>query len=432
MSGMTCLHCEIAVERALRAVPGVHEAKAEFSANRVSIEHDGPLDEQAVATALLSEGYALGTPGTPSRRRYAEAGAAVILVLAVLLAARQFDWPKGISVSENMSLGFVFVIGLLASVSSCMAVTGGLLVALAAKYNETTIGLSPGRRLIPHLWFNAGRLVSYTGFGAVIGAAGSAFALSPSLSGALTITISTLMMIIGLQMLGLFPRFSRALPIVPKSLLHSIHDLRLRTSRTAALILGAATFFLPCGFTLALQLYVLGKGEAGLGAATMLVFALGTLPALLGLSILSSFTGGALQARFLTIAGAFVLVLGLMNMQYGFVQLDQSLPNVGLISSAAAPQETPARQVIDMTVSGFDYIPNRFVVKAGLPVEWRIDAREAEGCGRILISRSLGLRKLLSDTETTVITFTPQQAGEYAFNCSMGMMTPNSGFRVIN
>jgi len=75
-------------------------------------------------------------------------------------------------------------------------------------------------------------------------------------------------------------------------------------------------------------------------------------------------------------------------------------------------------------------MPNLFVVKAGVPVEWRIDAKEAEGCGRILISRSLGLQKFLSASETTVISFTPIQPGEYSFNCGMGMMTPNSAFRV--
>ena len=40
--------------------------------------------------------------------------------------------------------------------------------------------------------------------------------------------------------------------------------------------------------------------------------------------------------------------------------------------------------------------------------------------------------KFLSDSKTEVITFTPQRAGEIAFNCSMGMMTPNSGFTVTN
>ena len=50
----------------------------------------------------------------------------------------------------------------------------------------------------------------------------------------------------------------------------------------------------------------------------------------------------------------------------------------------------PARdgsQVATMTVDGLTYRPNRFTVKVGQPVEWHIDARLAEGCGRILVAR---------------------------------------------
>ena len=47
--------------------------------------------------------------------------------------------PRGFAVSEGMTLGLVFLIGLVASVSSCMAVTGGLLVATAAAYNDTRL-----------------------------------------------------------------------------------------------------------------------------------------------------------------------------------------------------------------------------------------------------------------------------------------------------
>ena len=51
----------------------------------------------------------------------------------------------------------------------------------------------------------------------------------------------------------------------------------------------------------------------------MLAFALGTLPALLSLSALSSFAKGAFQRHFLKFAGAAVIVLGVMNIQYGLV-----------------------------------------------------------------------------------------------------------------
>ena len=57
--------------------------------------------------------------------------------LVIALALQRFHLlPRGLSVSDQMSYGLVFIIGLVASVSSCLAVTGGLLVALAAKYNE--------------------------------------------------------------------------------------------------------------------------------------------------------------------------------------------------------------------------------------------------------------------------------------------------------
>lgn len=250
----------------------------------------------------------------------------------------------------------------------------------------------------------AGRIVSYAAFGALVGAIGSALTFSPRFSGLLTIAISVVMMFTGIQMLGLLPGLGRLPPILPRSVIHSIYDLTIRASRAAAFGLGAATFFLPCGFTLALQLYVLSKADPAIGALTMLIFALGTLPALLGLSLLSSFITGPLQARFLTIAGAFVLLLGVMNAQFGLVQLEQRLPEFGVATTAAGSHETQA-QLVEMMVVGYEYKPNRFVVKAGMPVEWRIDAREAEGCGRILVSRSLGLQKFLSANGTTVIIF---------------------------
>ncbi len=34
-----------------------------------------------------------------------------------------------------------------------------------------------------------------------------------------------------------------------------------------------------------------------------------------------------------------------------------------------------------MRIVGYEYVPNRFTVTQGVPVEWRIDASEAAGCG---------------------------------------------------
>jgi plastocyanin domain-containing protein len=89
------------------------------------------------------------------------------------------------------------------------------------------------------------------------------------------------------------------------------------------------------------------------------------------------------------------------------------------------------KQIVDMKIVGYSYQPSRFAVVQGVPVEWRIDARVASGCGHIIIVPRIGVRKFLSSDQPTVISFTPQAAGDIGFNCSMGMMTRGSKITVI-
>jgi sulfite exporter TauE/SafE len=372
------------------------------------------------------------------RPDYAEIGAAFIILAAVVFALGRLDLlPQRFTLSDQMGYGLVFAIGLVASISSCMAVTGGLLVAAAAKYNDASRNLTSFQRLQPHLYFNAGRIASYTLLGGVIGAIGSALTLSPAVNGVLSILASAVMILLGLQMLRLFPALTRLMPTMPKALSHRIHDFAERETKGGAFLLGAATFFLPCGFTQALQLYVLAKGSFAVGALTMLAFSVGTLPALFSLSALSSFATGAFQRRFVTFAGAAVIVLGVVNIQYGLVLASGDLgaspraDTTPAVQAMALSTSTGEKQIAVMRVTGFQYIPNRFTVTQGVPVEWRIDGGGAAGCGRVLYAPGFGIRKLLASEGTTTITFTPEKTGEFGFNCGMGMMTRGSKFTVV-
>jgi uncharacterized protein len=251
---------------------------------------------------------------------------------------------------------------------------------------------------------------------------------------------SVIMIVLGLQMLRLLP--SGLLPAIPKAAAHRIHDLATRDSKEAALALGAATFFLPCGFTQGLQLYVLAKGSFMTGALTMLAFALGTLPALLSLSAVSSFARGAFQKHFVRFAGAAVILLGFLNIQYGLVLTGNDIGTTHAAEAekdaTAASDQSAQKAVVDgsaqritMQVIGLEYQPHQFIVKQGVPINWWIDASQADGCARVLVSQSLRIQKLLSGTSTTMLSFTLDRPGEYAFNCGMGMMTPDSKIIVL-
>jgi sulfite exporter TauE/SafE len=387
---------------------------------------------------LMTDG--LVDTGRNAPRDHLEIAAAFVIVIGVLLLVRQLDvLPGQFGISETMSYYLVFVVGLVASVSSCIAVTGSLIVAIAARYKGVSGELTQTRRLKPLLFFNVGRIVSYTVLGGVIGALGSALILSPMISGILTVGAAVVMILLGVRMLRLLPAITRFIPRMPNSFANFIRHLAEGDARGGAFALGAATVFLPCGFTQALQLYVLSKGSVATGALTMLAFSLGTLPTLLSLSFVSSLAAGGLQRYFLKFAGAAIIVLGFANVQHGVALSDSSMnfglwpmaQNIAPADAVHSPIDTiPGKQIVEMRITGHDYLPNRFTVKQGVPVEWRIDVSDAALCARVLVSPGLGIRKLLFHN-TTVISFIPHNTGEFSFNCGMGMMTPGSKFTVV-
>ena len=91
------------------------------------------------------------------------------------------------------------------------------------------------------------------------------------------------------------------------------------------LLVGIATFFLPCGFTQSMQLYSLTTGGFIGGGLTMLSFALGTLPVLALISFSSfSVVKSAKKGVFFKTAGLIVIMFAVLN-------LINSLVAVGII-----------------------------------------------------------------------------------------------------
>ena len=93
----------------------------------------------------------------------------------------------------------------------------------------------------------------------------------------------------------------------------------------AALLVGVATFFLPCGFTQSMQLYTLTTGSFLTGGLTMFAFALGTLPVL----ALISFSSFSIQKS--SKAGVFFKTAGLIVIMFALFNLINSLVVIGVI-----------------------------------------------------------------------------------------------------
>ena len=462
VQGMHCAACEVLIERKLKKMKGVEGVKADHVTSQAEImcsrqpkleELNRAVSEHGYTVTYLHQGgrndrsgikYSQSevptAVGTESKGNYAEIGAVLLVVLGAYLILKQFNLiPQGLGLDSQMSYGFVFLIGLVAAVSSCLAVTGGLLLAVAAKYNERHPDLTGFQKFKPTLYFNIGRVVGYTVLGALVGAMGSFLTLSPGVNGAVMVAASLVMIILGFQLLHVFPRLKRFQPRMPKRLAHKIHDLSGHDSKTAPFVLGALTFFLPCGFTQALQLYVLSSGDALRGGLTMLFFSLGTLPALMSLSALSSYAKGSFQRYFMKAAGVVVILLGLFNIKSGLALSGTKIdvaswflrPDTQEVTKDPNVEMVNGVQVVNMKVSGLEYYPYRFTVQKGMPVEWRIDGSGAQGCAQVIIAPKLKITEYLTKGVKT-IRFTPTQVGEIPFSCSMGMTTPGAKFVVVD
>jgi len=306
-------------------LPEVTHAEASLKSHTVDVTGEFGGRTQGEIAAYLTEslkrhGYSLHLEKQAHKVRwtdftYAIPVAAVFIALFIVLQKLGIVNLAG---SGEMTYATAFVIGLVASVSTCMAVVGGLVLSMSASYAKE------GQGARPQILFHVGRLVSFFVLGGVIGALGSAFQLGGAGTFVLSFIVAVILLILGLNLLDVFPWTKKLLPTLPASFSKRVSRIKGANSTITPFLIGAATFILPCGFTQSMQLYTLTTGSFLEGALTMTIFALGTLPVLALLSF-SSLSIKKLQT------GVFYKTAGLVVIFFGFFNLMNSLVAVGLI-----------------------------------------------------------------------------------------------------
>lgn len=316
VQGMHCKACELLTESELIEVSEVSRAKS--SLDDLSVEVTGDFGDktpehiaQDLSEVLKPHGYALSTERQKHVPKWSDFKKAVPFALgfAVLFIALQKMGIVNLISTSNVSYGTAFIIGLIASVSTCMAVVGGLLLSMSANFAKE------GDKVRPQVLFHVGRLVSFIVLGGVIGAIGSAFQLNSSGVAVIGIIIGLVMLILGLNLLDVFPWAKKLQPTIPAFIGKRVHSLKNVNHTLTPLLVGIVTFFLPCGFTQSMQIYSLTTGSFMTGSLLMFAFALGTLPvlALISFSSLGIHTK-AQSGVFFKTAGLVVIFFAVFNL----------------------------------------------------------------------------------------------------------------------
>ncbi len=409
--GMTCVNCERKLKKRLAQTPGVARADVRFDTARAVILFDWTLvSERDIRRVIRDAGYEPGGPGGTGRAARAAGSLLLIAALSILfsLAQRRGMFDRFPLAEAGMGYPLLFLAGLLTSVH-CVAMCGGICLT------QTVRGAR--HPLLPGALYNLGRVVSYTVIGGIVGAVGSVVQPTGAFRGAVQLIAGAFMVIMGLSMLGLFPRLNRLVPRMPARFARMVEAAKARSA--GPFVVGMLNGLMPCGPLQAMQLYALSSGSAVRGALGMLAFSLGTVPLMLGLGALAAALGRRFTRRAMAAGAVLVAVLGISMFSQGFRLSGQS---VGTADSGGTVAQTEDVQVIKSTLSSGAY-PD-ITVRAGVPVRWVIDAPQGSvnGCNYDMVIGAYGIEYQFQTGEN-VIEFTPTQTGTYDYTCWMGMIS---------
>ena len=327
VSGMHCNACILMTESELTDVPYVTKAKSSLATHSVEVtgafgDRTPEIVAEELTQVLRPHGYALSVEKIQKHTEWGDFAYAlpIALVLIFGFVALQYAGLTNLITGSNVNYGTAFLIGLIASVSSCLAIVGGLVLSLSAS------SAKEGGTWRTQALFHVGRLGGFFILGGTIGLIGSSFQVGLTLNVVLGIVVALIMFILGVNLLDVFHFTKRLQFSMPSRLSRHVVSGSKRDHYFAPLLVGIGTFVLPCGFTQSMQLYTLTTGSFMHGALTMFVFALGTFPVLALLSF------GALNIAHKPWKGIFFKTAGIIVIALALFNLGNALATAGIIN----------------------------------------------------------------------------------------------------
>lgn len=319
VSGTHCASCKVLLEDILGEQSFVKNVNVNLKKEIVDIETDSDKNVEELAEILTNlvnkNGYTLSV----EKKFEEEANNGVIwqalpigLLFLVLFFLLQKSGILNLGLGGQTTPTTSFIIGLIASVSSCLAIVGGLVLSLSAKVSQDNV--SDKKNFI---LFHSGRLFGFALLGGILGSIGNVIGINFTFSAILGILASVVMLLLGLNLVGIFEK--NKITLHP-GIFNFFRKIEHKTF--TPLLIGLGTFFLPCGFTQSMQVVALSSGSFSGGLMIMFGFALGTLPMLALLSFGSaSFAHSKYAPLFFKSAGVVVIGLGIFALLSGLAGL---------------------------------------------------------------------------------------------------------------
>jgi len=437
IEGMTCTSCEMRIENKLKKLEGVVQVKASYSDSNVHITYNADvLGLDSIVDTIERIDYKVknktGGKVSANTRGNNKAsddkmsvnqllGIGIIIFALYVIIKNTIGFNFIPQVNQNMGYGILFAVGLITSLH-CIAMCGGINLSQCVSYKYEEGDANKISKLKPSLMYNAGRVVSYTIVGGIVGALGSVISFSGTAKGIVAIISGVFMVIMGLNMLNIFPWLRKLNPRMPKIFGNKVHN---NNGKHGPFYVGLFNGLMPCGPLQAMQIYALGTGSFFTGAVSMFMFSLGTVPLMFGFGAVSSYLSGKFTHRMMKVSAVLVIILGVImfNRGLGLSGISVAYASTPASSSSIAKIEGNVQTITTQLDSG--RYP-RIIVQKGIPVKWNMkaNAQDINGCNGTIDIPKYNIEKKLQAGDN-IIEFTPDESGNIPYSCWMGMIRSN-------
>lgn len=441
IEGMTCINCQNRIEEALKNTKGISMAHVSYSKGQAEVEFDSKIvTRDQIVDIIQKLDYTVVDRKQSHRFKWGKSIGTLAIIIFLYYVLQHFGilnlLVPSMLADSKMSYGMLFIVGLLTSVH-CIAMCGGInLSQCIPSMDSEHENISKMEILIPSFLYNVGRVISYTIVGCLLGGigmiltGGSGEGMPVLLQGILKIVAGLFMVIMGINMLGIFPALRRFQIRFPRKSAVKINEKKRTEKRP--FVVGLLNGLMPCGPLQSMQIIALGSGNPISGAMAMFMFSLGTVPLMLGLGSLVSVLGKKYTKMVTKIGYILVVVLGLAMLSQG-VGLSGMKPNstniTGKDEQKSSNQELNKAVIsesgdIQYVESNLDFgTYPEITVYSGIPVKWTINVPEEviNGCNYKMILKTYGITHEFTAGEN-VIEFVPGEPGTVEYTCWMGMI----------
>ncbi len=437
IEGMQCADCENVIENAVLSLPGVVNAKADFTSESLQVEYDSEIVQLAtICAAVKKAGYICHSyqlKQAPGLIKNLLIFSAIIIGFFAIFQFKNFltfDFSLS-EIIEKANYGLLFLVGVLTSFH-CIGMCGPFILSytVAGAKNRKSLSLS-------HLFYGIGKIISYSGFGALFGFIGGAITITVTMKAIISSLAGLFLIMYGLSMMDAFAGLRRFHIRLPRIFVHRLMQQQRKT--TSPFIIGLLNgLMIACGPLQAMYVLAAAMGDPIEAAKILAIFALGTLPLMLLFGYTANFITTNLARKFLMFSGIIILVLGTIMLNRGLLLSGNGYDFFSV--SAKISQKIKAHfmtwqhdfvdvgahvqhgyQVIYMEVEAKKYIPSEFTIRKNIPVKWIINVKELSECNKQIVIPSLN-KKIDLHSGLQIIEFTLTYDGIISWSCHMGMI----------